>query len=131
MRDGATGDTDGLIAQAGTPRLGLRCRAAEMREDGRIVDVPSGERSPGAPSAPRRRPQEPHRSARRPTIDVGRCTGCGRCVAVCDPHLLSLEVVRWKKSAVLHEPERCTNCNACAATCPFHAIAMRKQAAVR
>jgi Fe-S-cluster-containing hydrogenase component 2 len=50
---------------------------------------------------------------------------------VCGPHLLSLEVVRWKKSAVLHEPERCTSCNACAATCPFHAIAMRMQAAVR
>jgi len=72
----------------------------------------------------------PRRSQRLPDIDTQRCTGCGRCVAVCDPHLLSLEVVRWKKFAVLHEPKRCTRCSACAASCPFHAIAMRKRVAV-
>ena len=79
------------------------------------------------------RPNEPHspsRSERLPDIDTQRCTGCGRCVAVCDPHLLSLEVLRWKKFAVLQELERCTGCSACAASCPFHAIAMRKQVAV-
>jgi len=63
-------------------------------------------------------------------IDTRSCTGCGRCVAVCDPHLLSLEVVRWKKFAVMHEPERCTGCSACAVACPFHAITMRRQARV-
>ena len=72
----------------------------------------------------------PRRSQRLPDIDTQRCTGCGRCVAVCDPHLLSLEVVRWKKLAALHEPERCTGCSACAVTCPVHAIAMRKPVAV-
>ena len=72
----------------------------------------------------------PRRAQRLPDIDTQRCTGCGRCVAVCDPHLLSLEVVRWKKFAVLHGSERCTGCSACAATCPFHAIAMRKRVAV-
>ena len=80
-----------------------------------------------------RRRQESHaprRSQRLPDIDTHRCTGCGRCVAMCDPHLLSLEVVHWKKFAALHEPERCTGCSACAVTCPFHAIAMRRQAAV-
>lgn len=70
------------------------------------------------------------RSGRLPGINTQRCTGCGWCVAVCDPHLLSLDVVRWKKTAVLQEPERCTGCSACAASCPFHAIAMRKQVAV-
>jgi ferredoxin len=74
-------------------------------------------------------PRAPRRPERLPDIDTGRCTGCGRCVAVCDPHLLSLEVVRWKKFAVLHEPGRCTGCNACAASCPFHAITLRKQVA--
>ena len=72
----------------------------------------------------------PRRERRLPDIDTQRCTGCGWCVAMCDPHLLSLEVVRWKKSAVLHEPERCTGCSACAVTCPLHAIAMRKRVAV-
>ena len=62
---------------------------------------------------------------RLPEIDLRRCTGCGRCVAVCEPRLLSLEPVRWQKFSVLHEPERCTACNACAVICPFHAITMR------
>jgi NAD-dependent dihydropyrimidine dehydrogenase PreA subunit len=65
-------------------------------------------------------------SARLPDIETHRCTGCGRCVGACELHLLSLEVVRWKKFAVLHEPDRCTGCSLCAATCPFHAIGMRK-----
>lgn len=61
-----------------------------------------------------------------PDIDPARCTGCGRCVAACDLHLLSLETVRWVKVSVLHEPGRCTSCNACAAICPFDAITLRK-----
>ena len=69
--------------------------------------------------------------ARLPAIDPRRCTGCGRCVAVCGPHLLSLEVERWVKSAVLHSAERCTGCSACAVACPFHAIAMRRPALAR
>ena len=28
-----------------------------------------------------------------PTIDPQRCTGCGWCVAVCPPHVLSLQVL--------------------------------------
>jgi ferredoxin len=73
------------------------------------------------PSQPRKA-----RPARRlPDIDPARCTGCGRCVAACDLHLLSLESVRWVKVSVLHDPERCTGCNACAAICPFDAITLR------
>ena len=41
-------------------------------------------------------------------------------------HLLSLEAVRWQKSAVLHDAPRCTGCSGCAGVCPFHAIVMRK-----
>lgn len=63
---------------------------------------------------------------RIPHIDPQRCTGCGRCVAVCDPHLLSLERVLWQKNAVLHDAHLCTQCNRCAAACPFHAISMRR-----
>jgi ferredoxin len=69
--------------------------------------------------------QRPRRSGRVPVIDPQRCTGCGRCVAVCAPRLLSLEVVRWEKLSVLHDPQRCTGCNQCAVNCPFHAITLQ------
>ncbi|MDE1950979.1 MAG: 4Fe-4S binding protein [Burkholderiales bacterium] len=67
----------------------------------------------------------PRRTSRRPGIDPARCTGCGRCVAVCEPHVLSLETRDWTKFAVLHAPESCTGCNWCAPACPFGAITMR------
>jgi ferredoxin len=68
------------------------------------------------------------RSAKRlPDIDARRCTGCGRCVAACELHLLSLDAVRWEKFARLHDPDRCTGCSACAVNCPFQAIAMRER----
>lgn len=60
----------------------------------------------------------------RPQVLPDRCTGCGRCVAVCGPHVLSLETVRWVKTAVLHEPAGCTGCALCARVCPFRAIRM-------
>lgn len=59
-----------------------------------------------------------------PTIDTARCTGCGRCVAACHLHLLSLERQGWEKFSALHDSDRCTGCEACAVTCPFNAIAM-------
>ena len=39
---------------------------------------------------------------------------------------LSLETVRWKKTATLQGPERCTGCSLCAWRCPFDAIDMRE-----
>ena len=59
-----------------------------------------------------------------PTIDTARCTGCGRCVAACHLHLLSLERQGWKKFSTLHESDRCSGCKACEVTCPFGAISM-------
>ncbi|MBI5255927.1 MAG: 4Fe-4S dicluster domain-containing protein [Burkholderiales bacterium] len=80
--------------------------------------------------AARRLAEAPARDTglRRPDIDPRRCTGCGRCVAVCEPRVLSLEVQQWDKRSVLHDPARCTGCSACAAICPFHAITMRPPA---
>jgi ferredoxin len=71
-------------------------------------------------------PGRPPRPGWLPHVDPGRCTGCGWCVAACDLHLLSLEVVQWKKLSTLHDAHRCTGCSDCAITCPFHAITMRK-----
>lgn len=90
-----------------------------------MVDPRANNRSI-APRERRPRPPGQRRSGRLPAIDPARCTGCGRCVAACDLHLLSLEVLRWEKFAVLHEPERCTGCNACVQRCPFDAITLRK-----
>lgn len=59
-----------------------------------------------------------------PTVDTARCTGCGRCVAACHVHLLSLERQGWEKFSTLHESDRCTGCAACEVMCPFTAITM-------
>jgi ferredoxin len=74
-----------------------------------------------APAAP------PHARLRLPEIAPQRCTGCGRCVAACGPHLLSLDVTRFRKTAVLalNAMDACTSCNRCAVACPFAAIRMR------
>lgn len=61
-----------------------------------------------------------------PRIDPARCTGCGWCIAVCPPHVLSLQVVQWKKRSVLDDAEGCTGCAQCAVRCPFGAIRMHK-----
>ncbi len=63
---------------------------------------------------------------RLPVIAADRCTGCGRCVAVCAPRVLSLETrPDWRKSAVLHGAGDCTGCSLCDVRCPFQAITMR------
>ncbi len=71
-------------------------------------------------------------SASRPTtlpeIDTDRCTGCGWCVAACPPHVLSLQVQAWRKSATLHDAAGCTGCALCAVRCPFGVIRMRRTA---
>ncbi|MFN4117665.1 ATP-binding protein [Acidovorax sp.] len=70
-----------------------------------------------------------------PAIDPQRCTGCGWCVAVCAPHVLSLQVQRpdggagdagtWgPKRSTLHDAQACTGCALCLVRCPFGAISM-------
>lgn len=74
----------------------------------------------------------PGKSARKalPVIDPDRCTGCGRCVVVCEPKVLWLEAEGPKgmgrKRSVLHDEPGCTGCALCALSCPFDAIQMVK-----
>ncbi|WP_284309451.1 4Fe-4S dicluster domain-containing protein [Hydrogenophaga electricum] len=62
-----------------------------------------------------------------PVIDPARCTGCGWCVGVCPPRVLSLHAVPdWQKKSHLDDAAGCTGCARCAVRCPFDAIAMRR-----
>jgi len=62
-----------------------------------------------------------------PKIDPGRCTGCGRCIAACAPHVLVLERCGWDKRSQLVDAHACTGCHHCAWRCPFDAITMVKR----
>lgn len=59
-----------------------------------------------------------------PAIDPARCTACGRCVAACPPHVLSLHPHGWVKTAVLDDAQACTGCAQCLVVCPFAAVRM-------
>jgi ferredoxin len=80
--------------------------------------------SPPDPAVPTAKP--PSRRRLLPVVS-SRCTGCGRCVGACGPHVLWLEAQGWTKSAVLHQPEGCTGCSQCAVVCPFDAIQMQER----
>ena len=62
--------------------------------------------------------EKPH-----PTIDAGKCKGCGKCMRQCPMEAISGTV----KQPHTIDPERCVNCGACVASCPFGAITAAKE----
>ncbi|KAA0894947.1 4Fe-4S dicluster domain-containing protein [Oryzomonas rubra] len=57
-----------------------------------------------------------------PRVAVDHCSGCGRCVAACLLHLVTLEQQGHRKAARIVSAERCTRCGACIASCPIGAL---------
>jgi 2-oxoglutarate ferredoxin oxidoreductase subunit delta len=64
----------------------------------------------------------------RARIRVERCKGCGLCVAVCPPAVLTLGALNTLgySTATLVDNDRCTSCAACAMICPECAIEIFK-----
>ncbi len=56
-----------------------------------------------------------------PLLDETRCTGCGRCVALCPTDCLEMRgPLPW-----LPRPADCISCSACVLVCPTDALAMQ------
>ena len=55
-----------------------------------------------------------------PLIDRLICTGCGDCVAACQPQAIAMVNAK----AVVVRPEGCSYCAGCEAVCPVGAIAL-------
>jgi ferredoxin len=62
-----------------------------------------------------------------PKIDTTRCTGCGRCIAACTEHVLTLEVFGFRKFAMVKEAQRCLRCFKCVTACPVGALVGSEQ----
>jgi len=54
-------------------------------------------------------------------LDLGKCTGCGRCVEVCPHAVFALENHR----ARIADRDACMECGACARNCPAQALSVR------
>ena len=73
---------------------------------------------------PSPKPNAPRKAL--PVIDPARCTGCGWCIGVCEPHVLSLHAEGGRKTSTLDDAAGCTGCALCALRCPFGAIRMQR-----
>ncbi|KAA6302562.1 MAG: Electron transport complex subunit RsxB [Candidatus Ordinivivax streblomastigis] len=56
------------------------------------------------------------------TINIKRCTGCGRCYIAC--HHRAINFDKQGRYAVLSNPGQCSECGKCIRTCPNGAISV-------
>jgi NAD-dependent dihydropyrimidine dehydrogenase PreA subunit len=55
------------------------------------------------------------------TLDIARCTGCGRCVEVCPRGVFGME----GRQVRMAKREACIECGACALNCPAGALSVQ------
>ena len=55
-----------------------------------------------------------------PVVDAAKCIRCGRCVAHCPPHAMSI------REKVLIDQARCIRCYCCQELCPADAVQLKK-----
>jgi ferredoxin len=56
---------------------------------------------------------------------AANCTGCGRCVAACPAHALTLVTERadgFGRKVAIVDAQRCSSCGDCLPACPHHAL---------
>ena len=51
------------------------------------------------------------------SVDQGRCSGCRRCIAVCNADAITIMA-----NKALIDPTKCTKCSKCLDVCPYDAI---------
>lgn len=67
-------------------------------------------------------------TTRIPHINASRCSGCGRCIAICPLRLFAFESQGWRKVSALQDSEACNGCGKCATHCPLEVIQMQRAA---
>ncbi len=61
-----------------------------------------------------------------PRVDAGRCIGCGGCLSVCTPNLISVED-KGPLARFTWDLAKCTYCGRCADACPEDAVTLARE----
>jgi NAD-dependent dihydropyrimidine dehydrogenase PreA subunit len=56
-----------------------------------------------------------------------RCSGCGRCIAICREGVFSLDIDEVRKVVRIVSPEKCNYCGKCEENCVTGIIELKEQ----